>query len=81
MKMVKGTETLDSILKDIQAASGDIEATVVVTSDGLFVAGSLSANVEEDWLRSRQRCFSRRKDRWGLGQGIFENALINGGGG
>jgi hypothetical protein len=79
--MAKVTETLDSILKDIQAASGDIEATAVITSDGSFVAGSLTANVEKDRLRNRRRCFPRRKDRWGLGQGAFGNAFTNGGGG
>lgn len=45
---MKRVDTLESSLKDVQAASGVIEPTAVVPSDGLFMTGSLRANIEKD---------------------------------
>lgn len=43
---VKRAAPLESPLKDVRAASGVIEATAVVSVDGLVIAGALPAGVE-----------------------------------
>lgn len=42
------TEALIGILKDLQVSSADIEATAVISVDGLVIASALPADVEED---------------------------------
>jgi len=46
--MASRTEQLIARLRDLQASSGDIEASAVVSVDGLIMASSLPANIEED---------------------------------
>jgi predicted regulator of Ras-like GTPase activity (Roadblock/LC7/MglB family) len=41
-------EALKSILKDLEAATPDIEGSVVVSADGLVMASALPADVDED---------------------------------
>ena len=42
------TELMVNRLRDMQAASPDIEASAVVSVDGLIMASALPAEVEED---------------------------------
>lgn len=42
------TEQMVSRLRDLQAGSGDIQGSAVVSVDGLIMASSLPAGVEED---------------------------------
>jgi predicted regulator of Ras-like GTPase activity (Roadblock/LC7/MglB family) len=42
------TEALIGILKDLQVSSADIEATAIISVDGLVIASALPADVEED---------------------------------
>jgi predicted regulator of Ras-like GTPase activity (Roadblock/LC7/MglB family) len=42
------SDTLKSILKDLEAATPDIEGSCVVSSDGLVMASALPADVDED---------------------------------
>jgi predicted regulator of Ras-like GTPase activity (Roadblock/LC7/MglB family) len=42
------TETLTAMLKALQASTSDIEASAVVSVDGLMIASALPADVEED---------------------------------
>jgi predicted regulator of Ras-like GTPase activity (Roadblock/LC7/MglB family) len=42
------TEHMIACLKDLQVSSPDIEASAVVSVDGLTMASSLPADVEED---------------------------------
>jgi predicted regulator of Ras-like GTPase activity (Roadblock/LC7/MglB family) len=41
-------EALKSILKDLEAATPDIEGSVVVSVDGLVMASALPADIDED---------------------------------
>lgn len=41
------TEELNTLLKDLEA-TGDIEASAIVSVDGLMIASALPQNVEED---------------------------------
>ena len=42
------TEILTDLLKDLEATTPDIEASAVVSVDGLMIASALPQNVEED---------------------------------
>lgn len=42
------TEQLLDSLRDLQASSGDVEAAAIVSVDGLSMASSLPAGIEED---------------------------------
>jgi hypothetical protein len=42
------SDALKSILKDLEAATPDIEGSVVVSADGLVMASALPADVDED---------------------------------
>ena len=46
--MASRTEQMVARLKDLQAGTADIEASAVVSVDGLIMASSLPADVEED---------------------------------
>jgi len=41
-------DTLTSILKDLEAATPDIEGSVVVSADGLVMASAMPSDVDED---------------------------------
>ncbi len=42
------TEELNALLKDLEATTPDIEASAVVSVDGLMIASALPQDVEED---------------------------------
>ncbi len=42
------SEALKSILKDLEAATPDVEGSVVVSADGLVMASAMPAEVDED---------------------------------
>jgi len=46
--MASRTEMMIARLKDLQASTADIEASAIVSVDGLIMASSLPADVEED---------------------------------
>jgi len=46
--MASRTEMMVARLKDLQASTADIEASAVVSVDGLIMASSLPQDVEED---------------------------------
>lgn len=80
---VKRADVLELLLKDVQAVSGVIEAPAVVSSDGLFTAGSLTANVEKDRFAVKSAAMFSLGERtvWEPGRGIFEEVVIKGAGG
>lgn len=46
--MATRTENVVKMLKDLQASTPDVEASAVVSLDGLIIASALPADVEED---------------------------------
>ena len=46
--MVSGTEKFSKILKDLQGSIPDVEASALVSVDGLMIASALPSDVEED---------------------------------
>lgn len=46
--MISKKERLTQILKDLEASTPDVEASAVVSVDGLMIASALPQDVEED---------------------------------
>jgi predicted regulator of Ras-like GTPase activity (Roadblock/LC7/MglB family) len=70
-------------LRDMQAASPDIEASAVVSVDGLIMASALPAEVEEDRVSAMSAAMLSLGERIAgeLGRGALEQVYIRGGNG
>lgn len=80
---VKKTEALMSVLKDLQSSSADIEATAVVSLDGLVMASALPADLEEDRVAAMSAALLALGDRTAeeLHRGQLEQVFVKGSGG
>lgn len=78
--MASRTEQLLGRLKDLQASSGDIEASAVVSVDGLIMASSLPANIEEDRVSAMSAAMLSLGERIAeeLGRGHLDQVYIHG---
>jgi predicted regulator of Ras-like GTPase activity (Roadblock/LC7/MglB family) len=67
-------------LKDLQAGTADIEASAVVSVDGLIMASSLPADVEEDRVSAMSAAMLSLGERIAseLGRGILDQVYIRG---
>jgi uncharacterized protein len=74
------TELMVSRLRDMQAASPDIEASAVVSVDGLIIASALPAEVEEDRVSAMSAAMLSLGERIAseLGRGSLEQVYIRG---
>jgi predicted regulator of Ras-like GTPase activity (Roadblock/LC7/MglB family) len=70
-------------LREMQAASPDIEASAVVSVDGLIMASALPADVEEDRVSAMSAAMLSLGERIAgeLGRGGLEQVYIRGSGG
>jgi uncharacterized protein len=70
-------------LKEMQAASPDIEASAVVSVDGLIMASALPADVEEDRVSAMSAAMLSLGERISmeLGRGELSQVYIRGSGG
>jgi predicted regulator of Ras-like GTPase activity (Roadblock/LC7/MglB family) len=77
------TEQMVARLKDMQISSPDIEASAVVSVDGLIMASSLPAGVEEDRVSAMSAAMLSLGERIAgeLGRGILDQVYIRGEGG
>ena len=77
------TEQMVDRLRDLQASSGDIQGSAVVSVDGLIMASSLPAGVEEDRVSAMSAAMLSLGERIAkeLGRGILEQVYIRGNGG
>ncbi len=77
------TELMVNRLRDMQAASPDIEASAVVSVDGLIMASALPGDVEEDRVSAMSAAMLSLGDRIAgeLGRGVLEQVYIRGGSG
>ena len=75
------TELMVSRLRDMQAASPDIEASAVVSVDGLSMASALPGDVEEDRVSAMSAAMLSLGERISseLGRGTLEQVYIRGG--
>jgi predicted regulator of Ras-like GTPase activity (Roadblock/LC7/MglB family) len=74
------TEIMVERLRSMQAASPDIEASAVVSVDGLIMASALPAEVEEDRVSAMSAAMLSLGERISmeLGRGALEQVYIRG---
>lgn len=74
------TERMVSRLRDLQAGTPDIEASAVVSVDGLIMASALPADVEEDRVSAMSAAMLSLGERIAseLGRGLLEEVYIRG---
>lgn len=74
------TEQLVERLRDLQASSGDVEAAAVVSVDGLSMASSLPAGIEEDRVSAMSAAMLSLGERISseLGRGELEQVMVKG---
>jgi predicted regulator of Ras-like GTPase activity (Roadblock/LC7/MglB family) len=74
------TEQMVSRLKDLQVSTPDIEASAVVSVDGLIIASALPIDVEEDRVSAMSAAMLSLGERIAgeLGRGILDQVYIRG---
>jgi uncharacterized protein len=74
------TEQIVNRLREMQAASMDIEASAVVSVDGLIMASALPTDVEEDRVSAMSAAMLSLGERIAneLGRGMLEQVYIRG---
>ena len=74
------TELMEDRLRDLQASSPDIEATAVVSVDGLTIATALPDDVEEDRVAAMSAAMLSLGERISteLGRGSLDQVYIRG---
>jgi predicted regulator of Ras-like GTPase activity (Roadblock/LC7/MglB family) len=74
------TDLMVKRLREMQAASPEIEASAVVSVDGLIMASALPGNVEEDRVSAMSAAMLSLGERIAgeLGRGMLEQVYIRG---
>ncbi len=74
------TELMHDRLRDLQAGTPDIEASAVVSVDGLIMASSLPAGVEEDRVSAMSAAMLSLGERISseLGRGVLDQVYVRG---
>jgi predicted regulator of Ras-like GTPase activity (Roadblock/LC7/MglB family) len=74
------TEMMVRRLRDLQAGTPDVEASAVVSVDGLIMASSLPTSVEEDRVSAMSAAMLSLGERIAgeLGRGLLEQVYIHG---
>ena len=74
------TDQMVGRLRDLQAGSGDIEGSAVVSVDGLIIASSLPAGVEEDRVSAMSAAMLSLGERISgeLGRGALDQVFVHG---
>ena len=77
------TEMMVDRLRDLESGTPDIEASAVVSVDGLIMASSLPSGVDEDRISAMSAAMLSLGDRIAseLSRGILEQVYIKGGDG
>jgi uncharacterized protein len=74
------TEQLVERLRDLQASSADVEAAAIVSVDGLSMASSMPANIEEDRVSAMSAAMLSLGERIAseLGRGSLDQVYVKG---
>ncbi len=74
------TQLMVDRLRDLQASTPDIEASAVVSVDGLIMASSLPAGVEEDRVSAMSAAMLSLGERIAteLGRGVLDQVYVRG---
>ena len=78
--MSSRTEQMVSRLRDLQAGTADVEASAVVSVDGLIMASSLPADIEEDRVSAMSAAMLSLGERISqeLSRGLLDEIYIKG---
>ena len=78
--MATRTEQMIARLRDLQAGTAAIEASAVVSVDGLIMASSLPAGIEEDRVSAMSAAMISLGERIAgeLGRGLLDQVYIRG---
>ncbi len=81
MTATSRTQKLVERLRDLQASSPDIEASAIVSVDGLTIASALPQGIEEDRVSAMSAAMLSLGERIAseLGRGSLEQVYIKGG--
>lgn len=71
---------LETVLNDLNGASADIEASAIISSDGLMMAALLPSTLDEDRVGAMSAAMLSLGDRTAreLARGTLEQVLIKG---
>jgi len=74
------SDMLTSILNDLNGTSADIEASGIISTDGLMMASALPADLDEDRVGAMSAAMLSLGDRTAqeLARGTLEQVLIKG---
>ena len=78
--MATRTEEMVKLLKELQMTTPDIEASAIVSVDGLIIASALPADVEEDRVSAMSAAMLSLGERIAgeLGRGVLDQVYIRG---
>lgn len=73
-------EKLNDILRNLNASSSDIEASAIISTDGLTIASALSEGIDEDRVGAMSAAMLSLGNRTGeeLRRGRLEQIMIKG---
>lgn len=73
-------EALNQILENLQSSSSDVEASAVVSEDGLIIASSLPQSIEEDRVAAMSAAMLSMGERTAveLKRGNLEQLFVKG---
>jgi hypothetical protein len=73
-------DTLTSVLKELNGTSADIEASGIISTDGLMIAAALPSGMDEDRVGAMSAAMLSLGDRTAqeLNRGTLEQVLIKG---
>ena len=74
------TERMVARLKDLQASTPDVEASAIVSVDGLIMASALPPDVEEDRVSAMSAAMLSLGERIAgeLGRGVLDQVYVRG---
>jgi predicted regulator of Ras-like GTPase activity (Roadblock/LC7/MglB family) len=73
-------EMIQSVLSDLNSSSGDIEASAVISTDGLVISSMLPATMDEDRVGAMNAAMLALGDRSAreLARGELEQVMVKG---
>jgi len=73
-------EMIQSVLSDLNSSSGDIEASAVISTDGLVISSMLPATMDEDRVGAMNAAILALGDRSSreLARGDLEQVMVKG---
>ena len=74
------TDVLQRVLEELKSSSADVEASALISSDGLMIASALQSGVDEDRVGAMSAALLSLGDRAAreLSRGTLETVMLRG---